>query len=279
MLKQRIITAAILLPLVLLSLFLPTVWLWRLLVGGFIAIAWWEWVRLSQAEMKQGFIVLSTAILISIVIVLFGAGFLLGAVILMMLLWLLAILSCFFMSEKLSQIILPQSKLLFGAVVLGFTTWALIWLREQDHGAFWVLGFLAVIWLADTGAYFAGKSFGKNKLAPLISPGKTIEGLLGGVVCVTIYAALMAFFFNSYIAISMIAVIVMAVFIAVVSVGGDLLESWLKRQARMKDSSQILPGHGGVLDRIDSLIAALPFMLFAYQQMVPPVVEALTAAA
>jgi len=261
MLKQRIITASILLPIILIALFLQPVWLWRTVVTAFIAVAWWEWVRLSQAGNKLGYIILATAVLIGLGVVFQGVGFLLGVILFSVCLWLLAISCCFLAPNMMSRIVLPQTKLLFGAWVLAFSWWSLIWLREQTSGPYWVLGFLMIIWLADTGAYFAGKRFGRRKLAPAISPGKTIEGLIGGLVCVAIYALIITGFFLSK---SPMLLILMAVVIAAVSVGGDLFESWLKRHARMKDSSQILPGHGGVLDRIDSLIAALPFMLIAY---------------
>ncbi len=160
--------------------------------------------------------------------------------------------------------ILPQTKLLFGAWVLAFSWWSLIWLREQANGPYWVLGFLAIIWLADTGAYFAGKRFGRTKLAPSISPGKTVEGLVGGALCVALYAAIVPGFFveNSRILLAIVAVV-----IAIISVGGDLFDIRDRRYAQMKDSSQVLPGHGGVLDRIDSLIAAMPFIVAAYCYM------------
>lgn len=267
MLKQRIITAAVLLPVILLALFIEQVWLWRALVSVFIAIAWWEWLRLAQVQRQTMYIVVATFILLGLMIMFAGVGFLFGVVLLSMLLWLAAIGCCYMMPEKMNQMIVPQTKLLFGCWVLAFTWWALIWLREQPNGAFWVLGFLMIIWLADTGAYFAGKRFGKHKLAPLISPGKTIEGLFGGVLCVTIYALIMQTIFIDNFEASGFLLVLLAVVIAVVSVGGDLFESWMKRHARIKDSSQILPGHGGVLDRIDSLISALPFMLSTYAYM------------
>jgi len=267
MLKQRVITAAVLLPIVLLALFIENVWLWRILVSVFIAVAWWEWVRLAQVQRKTMYIVISTCVLLGLMIMFANEGYIFGVILFSILLWLIAILCCFLMPEKMNQMILPQTKLLFGSWALAFTWWSLVWLREQANGALWVLGFLMIIWLADTGAYFAGKRFGKHKLAPLISPGKTVEGLLGGIICVTIYALIMQTVFNDVFEASGFALVLMAVVIAIISVGGDLFESWMKRHARIKDSSQVLPGHGGVLDRIDSLIAALPFMLGAYAYM------------
>lgn len=266
MLKKRLITAAVLLPTILLVLFLKPVWFWRVTVSIFIAIAWWEWLRLSKAGDKTWLVVLSSGALIGLMYLFFNVGYSSGVVFFSMILWLFAIAVCFIDPSRASQLVKPETKLLFGSWVLAFSWWSLIWLKEQSHGSFWVLGFLVIIWLADSGAYFAGKRFGKNKLAPAISPGKTIEGLIGGAFCVAIYAFFMTSLFVEY---SRILLMVAAIVIAVVSVGGDLFESWMKRQANMKDSSQILPGHGGVLDRIDSLIAAMPFILTAYVLIAP----------
>jgi phosphatidate cytidylyltransferase len=114
-----------------------------------------------------------------------------------------------------------------------------------------------VIWIADTAAYFTGKRFGKRKLAPLISPGNTWEGVLGAWVAVSIYGAILCIFFGfDY----WLIPIVWGV--TVLSIMGDLLESLIKRQANVKDSSNLLPGHGGMLDRIDGLTSSLPLAAF-----------------
>ena len=117
---------------------------------------------------------------------------------------------------------------------------------------------MALVWLADTAAYFSGKTFGRRKLAPAISPGKSWEGVYGALVAVAIYAAILAQteLLQPW-ALPVWMWVVVAWALTAVSIVGDLLESWFKRQAGMKDSSQLLPGHGGVLDRIDSLIAVL----------------------
>ena len=132
---------------------------------------------------------------------------------------------------------------------------------SDDHGASYFLYVFFIVWAADVGAYFSGKRFGRHKLAPLVSPGKTIEGMLGGLLCVSALAALAAWWFGYsgreawvFVALSLLA--------ALFSVFGDLFESLLKRQANIKDSSSLLPGHGGVLDRIDSVLAAAPVFLF-----------------
>jgi phosphatidate cytidylyltransferase len=115
----------------------------------------------------------------------------------------------------------------------------------------YLLSVLAIVWIADIGAYFAGKAFGKRKLAPSISPGKSWEGAIGGWIAVLLLTAL------SLLSPSLSDTLVLTL-LAVASVVGDLFESQLKRRAGMKDSSALLPGHGGVLDRIDALIPVLP---------------------
>jgi len=117
-----------------------------------------------------------------------------------------------------------------------------------------VLLVLTSIWLADSGAYFFGKQFGKKKLAPTISPGKTWEGFLGALFVVSLFSIVMTYFgfVNSYTAIFFFNLIL------VLSVEGDLFESYIKRMAKVKDSGDLIPGHGGVLDRIDSLCSSLP---------------------
>jgi phosphatidate cytidylyltransferase len=148
----------------------------------------------------------------------------------------------------------------FGMAMLGLSlliaTWvALIGLQNISH---WLLlGVLATVWVADSAAYFAGKRFGRHKLAPEISPGKTWEGVAGAILAATLYGLLLCY----YIHLSH-WIIVGLWLIVILSVMGDLFESLLKRQAGVKDSSHLLPGHGGVLDRIDGLISTLPIVLF-----------------
>ncbi|MDD9884031.1 MAG: phosphatidate cytidylyltransferase [Gammaproteobacteria bacterium] len=145
-----------------------------------------------------------------------------------------------------------------GAAVLWLAWCAAVWLRVE-HGAGVALGALAVVWAADSGAYFAGKRFGKRRLAPAISPGKTVAGLVGGVaaaVAVAVLASMLAWAAAD--AAQTRWWLAAALAAALFSVVGDLYESSLKRRAGVKDSGGLLPGHGGILDRIDGLIAALP---------------------
>jgi phosphatidate cytidylyltransferase len=119
-----------------------------------------------------------------------------------------------------------------------------------------------MIWIADIGAYFIGKKFGRNKLAKIISPGKTIEGAVGGFICNIIFAYILAYFF----AVSFSIMFIFAIVITCLSIFGDIYQSFLKRQANLKDSGSIIPGHGGLFDRLDSFCPTLPifFLMSIY---------------
>lgn len=154
----------------------------------------------------------------------------------------------------------------FGVPYIGVTMAILIYLR--DNGLVGVTGspvggvvtLLLIVWTTDTAAYFVGKNFGKHKLAPTISPGKTVEGLIGAVVASAFVGALAA---KILLGVNPALFMWIGGFLAVVAQGGDLFESALKRSSGKKDSGNIIPGHGGILDRIDGLLAAAPFyMLF-----------------
>ncbi|MBX9597572.1 MAG: phosphatidate cytidylyltransferase [Burkholderiales bacterium] len=124
-------------------------------------------------------------------------------------------------------------------------------------GPWQLISIMAIAWVADTGAYFVGKQFGKHKLAPRISPGKSIEGAIGGLILVIIYLVALKYFNLADYLITYSMAFKFAAILTVISIAGDLFESWLKRVGGVKDSGSILPGHGGVFDRIDSLIAVL----------------------
>lgn len=131
-----------------------------------------------------------------------------------------------------------------------------------------LLSIMAIAWVADSGAYFVGRSIGKNKLAPHISPGKSIEGALGGMILVLIYLSILKYFNLTYYLPSYVTVFKFAFIVTTISIIGDLFESWLKRVANVKDSGNILPGHGGIFDRIDSLVAVLAISFAIIRGMV-----------
>lgn len=158
--------------------------------------------------------------------------------------------------------------LLVGVLVLPIAALSIQYLRSHGSAASsWLLLYaLGVVWVMDIGAYFTGRKFGKRKLALAISPGKSWEGVYGGLACSAVLFLLVAAFAN-WPQGSVLKLFVATLFAAVFSVIGDLFESRLKRAAGMKDSSQLLPGHGGVLDRIDGVIAAVPLYVFFWAWM------------
>lgn len=164
-------------------------------------------------------------------------------------------------------------RLFFGLITLMPFFWGMLVLRryhyETNHyaGAWWILLVLLLVWGADSGAYLFGKLFGRHKLIPKVSPGKTWEGLVGGIGVTLI----IAYFFNKFAPfhVPSKALIICSIVATLASVLGDLTESMFKREAGIKDSGQLIPGHGGILDRIDSLTAAVPvftcLLLLAYK--------------
>jgi phosphatidate cytidylyltransferase len=151
-------------------------------------------------------------------------------------------------------------------MVLGWFLFAALWLAlvtAKWLNPWMLLIILSTIWLADTAAYFSGKNFGKHKLAPSISPGKTWEGVWGALLANTVFAVIL--YYTG--AVGTWLIVPALCLITILGVYGDLFESMFKRQAKLKDSGQILPGHGGLLDRIDGVIPALPIavlMLYVY---------------
>ena len=147
--------------------------------------------------------------------------------------------------------------------VLGAVLIVALWMAMVSLHALspWLaLGVMVIVWLADTAAYFSGRKFGRRKLAPVISPNKSWEGVYGALVCVAIYATLVVTMspLSSLSVTARVIIVVVALGLAAVSVVGDLFESVMKRQAGVKDSGATLPGHGGVLDRIDAQFPVLP---------------------
>jgi phosphatidate cytidylyltransferase len=164
----------------------------------------------------------------------------------------------------------PRSPLLIAVVgwLVLIAAWVAV-VELQARSPWLALAAMAIVWVADIAAYFAGRAFGRRKLAPSISPGKTWEGLCGGLAAVALYAlALVPFahqagYAGAVSALAIGAWLLLALVLAVLSVAGDLFESLQKRHAGVKDSGTLLPGHGGVLDRIDALLAAMPLAALA----------------
>jgi phosphatidate cytidylyltransferase len=267
-LATRVATAAVLVPVVLVALFvLPPVG-WAAFVLIVVGVGAVEWTRLAGfrapwRSMFAGAIVLGCLALLYVVPPVPGRGWPAGV-----LLVATGIATLFWLAVATPWVVrrwTPRSKLalaLAGAIALAGAFVALVEL--QARSPWLVLAAMAIVWIADTAAYFTGRAFGRRKLAPLVSPGKSWEGVWGGLAAVLVYAALLVPFaraagYDGAIGPLAIALwLALAVALALLSVVGDLYESWLKRVAGVKDSGTLLPGHGGVLDRVDALLAAMP---------------------
>ena len=280
MLKQRVITAVILGALLLAALFLlPFEWFtWMsLTIFGYGA---YEWSKLAEIRSAIGRIVYAVgSVFVGIGIYRFGfdgqlwtqEGNLTQAN------YYLMMLACIWWGLSSLLVLIyprgnrvwqrqPMVKAIFGYLTIVPAWLALLTIREWRYlldatdGAWLALFVFGLVWAADIGAYFAGKKFGARKLMPNVSPGKTIEGFLGGMVAVV--ALTLYVLWNYDVAMADWFILTLCcVVIGVISAFGDLSESMLKRDAGMKDSGNILPGHGGLLDRIDSLTAAMPVFL------------------
>ena len=274
MLKQRIITALILVPLVIAGLFLLSPLHFALLALALSMLAAWEWALLAGFENKAvraGIAVICglglgaslLAVPVQDTSILLQNTFIRTVLIIAPLWWLLALgLVLGYPSSAKWWHNAKRLKVLFGLLTLVPFFWGLIVLRmysysvDSSFGAVWILYLLFLIWVADSGAYFTGKAFGKHKLAPKVSPAKTWEGVIGGLTTSAVIAVVFDHF--SPLQAGTHSMIISSVIAVAVSVLGDLTESMFKREAGVKDSGQIMPGHGGVLDRIDSLTAAVP---------------------
>jgi phosphatidate cytidylyltransferase len=264
MLRLRIITALCLVAVVVPALFLMPPMLFSIATIPLVLAAGWEWSRLakiSSVTARLGYLVL-------LALTLAVAAYWLG-------------LPDGFDDERAQQLLLvavgvwaviflwiqgyPSSAILWstqpvlgllGLVLLGFTWVAIVTIMNHQSGQCLLLLAIVIISLADVGGFFAGKYFGKHKLAPIISPGKTWEGFVGGLVLQAVLVASLVWLLSDKMSLLSLSLLVFPV--GLYSVLGDLFESMIKRHSGVKDSGYLLPGHGGVLDRIDGIMAALP---------------------
>ncbi len=254
MLKQRVITALALLPLIVLLVWLAPTWLLALVAGGIILMGAWEWAVLSGENTLL--LRFSHTVLAAILLYLLWLSrqdiLILWIVALTALAWWLIAL---FWVLSWRREFHSRIKSFCGMLTLIPAWAAFVSLHAGKNGVAKLLFLLALIWAADIGAYIAGKGFGKHKLAPEVSPGKTWEGVAGGTLALLLVSLLGVWKVLPSQGYSLIFICLITGWLSIV---GDLSESLFKRQAGVKDSGRLLPGHGGVLDRVDSLTAALP---------------------
>lgn len=271
MLKQRLLTVAVVLPLFLGLLFLAPNPVWGILIAAPIAAGAFEWARLA------GFSPVGRTVYVSFVTVSCGFLLVLSLQLPQARFDTLALYPLCFAATVFWALFVPTSlrfhwklghsaaNAAFGWLILVPTWLAAMAMQREPLLLFLTLG---AVWIADTAAYFAGRRFGKHKLAPRISPGKTAEGLAGAYIAVSIYAVIALRIYQpdagwpAY-----MALLVFGFVLTSLSVMGDLFESWFKRRAGAKDSGDLLPGHGGVLDRIDSVTATIPFAVLFFAGM------------
>ena len=272
MLKTRIITALVLLVVFLAALFWLPQRAWAAFAGALVLPAAWEWGKLIRLpRVACGLYVLIVAAVCAALFWLAEpdapSGRLESAIYFGASLFWMAIVPLWLWRSWL-----PKARwlaALTGLLVLVPTWLALVELRNL--GPLLLLLLMSVAWISDTAAYFAGRHFGQHKLAPSISPGKTWEGVGGAVLAVSLYAALWGFAWQGYfpqvlksVRFGAFGMLLFLWLLTAIGIYGDLFESALKRQSGVKDSGVLLPGHGGVLDRIDALTSVLPVAALVY---------------
>lgn len=266
MLATRVITAVVAFLVLVAAVFLAPPWLWALVMLAVALVSCWEWSRMCAltGAGRAAFLLLCAATGAALWL-LYVAGprgaFLQAAWVafgIATLFWIAV--APFWIARHLRPA--PAVAALAGWVVLWPTWLACVVLREA--GPWILLAAAALVWVADIAAYFTGRRFGRHKLAPQVSPGKTWEGVAGALVGVAVYGIVLAAiarataFTDVFGPAGGLPALAAMLALALLSVVGDLFESWMKRGAGMKDSSALLPGHGGMLDRIDALTSTLP---------------------
>ncbi|HEU4664357.1 MAG TPA: phosphatidate cytidylyltransferase [Dokdonella sp.] len=262
MLKQRTLTALVLAPLaVAMILLLPTAG-FALVIAAISLQALWEWTRLAgvaSSATRVAFVAANAALMYLLWLqratpfaaCAIGAG---------VAWWLLSLLWLRHFSYAAAPTRENALLKLLAAELAVLPAWlAFVQLHgEDDHGHHWALFVIVLVWAADTGAYFAGKRWGTTKLAPRISPNKTRAGAYGALVLAGVVALVGGWLLGRREASMLIALLALALLTVLASILGDLIESLLKRQANVKDSGTLFPGHGGLLDRVDSVFSAVP---------------------
>jgi phosphatidate cytidylyltransferase len=263
MTKTRVIAALVMAPFAIAAiLLLPTPWLVALAALLFL-VGLWEWFKLADIDDTLPRTVLLVANLLLMVLLVWASR---GSMVLFQIVtlvgvlwWCVALLWLrFFHFASNHQTYARVFKLAAGTLAV-IPAWCALGLlhASEPNGHLWLFTALSIVWAADSGAYFTGRRFGMLKLSPRISPNKTVEGLLGGLLAGVTVGLGFAWLAGMTLA-QMPAVIGVAAATVLFSVVGDLFESLLKRHVGAKDSGNLIPGHGGILDRVDGVLAALP---------------------
>jgi phosphatidate cytidylyltransferase len=254
MFKQRIITAACLIPFVLAGIYYASWQVFAFILGAIVLFSSWEWTQFIPLSNRGLRLVYVAFQLICLILGFYTLSPMIMALCLFIWFYLLICIVFFPNSEKLWAY--PPIVFILGLLLLTLFYVSLIYLLQLDQGKAYFFMLLFIVWAADSGAYCTGKLLGKHKLLPKVSPGKTLEGVAGGI-CASLLVMLLGYwYFNPPVK---TVWFVGGILIVLISIAGDLLISMFKRHVKIKDSGHVLPGHGGILDRLDSLIAVSPF--------------------
>jgi len=252
MFRQRLLTAIVLVLCVLFLLYVNNVWLFSLVILFLVGMSGYEWLQLIPLTGRSQQLAFIFVLLSCCVASLFWPW-----------LW-ISVGIVLWVGIIIAVVVYPAGQIYWGRqIFIGIACWLLIplfvctlvLLYQHDSGSAYILYVLCFVWAADTGAYLIGKVLGKHKLIPAVSPGKTLEGAIGGLSCALIVACVGVIYFHPLHKIWWFG---LAVCTFTMSIIGDLFFSMLKRRNHVKDSGNLLPGHGGVLDRIDSWLVAVP---------------------
>lgn len=282
MLRQRIVTAVILLAILAATLAAPTPWPFMALLAIATACAGWEWARLTlpgQGEARPGAVVVGAVLGVAALCVTYWwtAGgrheFAAEASRALLFNWFVPLSALLWIIGGSIAVVRGRSDappasvaLTLFAILALMATWAVLALFFMSRGALFLLSLLALVWAADIAAYFGGRALGRHKLAPRVSPGKTIEGAVCGVLAAVAWIAASSYWDGTFGHAlvqrwTLWGAVPIAALLGILSIVGDLFESLLKRRAGRKDSSHLLPGHGGVYDRIDAILPVAPVAL------------------
>ncbi len=272
MLRRRVTTAVVLLPpFVAAVLYLPNTW-FSLLLAAVVMLAVWEWGALcgfEQVSSRAAFAVLAAVVML--LLYAFRSVAIVPVLGVAVAWWMIVTLRLLPNLQTRLDRWRPWLRAGSGIAALVPAWLSLGYLHSVPWGPKWVLLLFALVWIADSAAFFCGKLWGRRKLAPRISPGKSVEGLLGGLGAVILSAAITGWWWLDLQGLRWVFWVAVCAAAAGASVVGDLYESGLKRRAGVKDSGALLPGHGGIMDRIDSITAAAPVYTAGWQiAFVPP---------
>lgn len=256
---QRIKTAVILVIIVGVALFASdTPWLFVPLLAVGVTIAAHEWTKLMPAQRKPMYFVL-LVLLLTMISLLFPKVWLIWWL-MSVVIWLMALVWVWQYPTRTQWY--GRRLMTMGVIILTAAITAMFYLWQQSP--WWLMYVFILVWCADSGAYFVGRKFGKTKMAPNVSPNKSMQGLYGGLTVGMGVALFISMYWLKYTGSVLLVFMLLSAMTIMASVLGDLFESMLKRRAGIKDSGTVLPGHGGVLDRIDSLLSATPIFALGY---------------